>query len=374
MELSQRFLTLLRQQFDGFVDEPGIKQLVLYVTRAKKGENPSLEPIGFWPDPERAFPPAENDPDLRSPSSSRRWYPLQEGKILLGALRVEIIDSSNTNWPENLDRRFKATAAALVNCLYLEMDRQKLLEKLNHQKDQIGLMVHQLRNPLAALRTYAQLLLRKVGHENTHRTLVEKLLVEQSQLDKYISALDEISRPQFSFSSEGFSPLLLPPALVKSAPIKIKDILEPLIDRAKATGSLQSRSFKFDGVWPNWAKELQPSKFAVIGEIIANIIENAFKYSPLTSSIGVEFIDYGICVWDTGEQILEKDRKSIFLKGVRGEKNSEIKGKGIGLSLAKELSDDLGWELSLIIPPNNLNKKLPSKGNAFYIKLFNKKS
>ena len=37
------------------------------------------------------------------------------------------------------------------------------------QRLQLNLMVHQLRNPLAALRTYAQLLLRRLGPDSDHR-------------------------------------------------------------------------------------------------------------------------------------------------------------------------------------------------------------
>ena len=199
MQLSQRFLTLLNQQLKSFETEEEIKHLVVYIAQSEDGQEPSLEVIGEWPRNEKSLPPVESDPSLRAPSPERRWYPLQEGQILLGVIRVERF-ASDELWPTSLDHQLQATAFVLAQCLGLELDRESLIDQLNEQREQISLMVHQLRNPLAALRTYAQLLLRKLGPESDHRNLVEGLLVEQDQLNRYISALDEIGQSKLPFS------------------------------------------------------------------------------------------------------------------------------------------------------------------------------
>ncbi len=371
MQLSQRFLNLVQQQLESFQHESEVEQLVVYVAQSKEGKAPSLEPIGQWPSLEKALPPVEADPELRDPSLDRRWYPLQEGSILLGVLRVERFCSDDP-WSELLDQRLQLTANALAQCLGLELDRRRLLDELNQQREQIGLMVHQLRNPLAALRTYAQLLLRKLGPESNYRTLVEGLLSEQDQLHRYISALDELSQNKLPSAKISSSGLLLPPLVSKESSLNIKDLLKPLIERASATARLQGREWIPPSQWPAWTSEMRPARDGVIAEVVANLLENAFRYSESTSSLGIYLCEKGICVWDSGPQIALDERERIFEKGIRGKKVLKSSGSGLGLAVGRELAEQLGGDLGLIIPPSLVSSHLPETGNAFFLSLNSK--
>ena len=107
----------------------------------------------------------------------------------------------------------------------------------------------------------------------------------------------------------------------------------------------------------------------VIAEIVANLLENAFRYSPLQSSIGIEVTEKGICVWDEGTPINEEERDKIFEKGFRGESGSKLTGSGIGLALARDLARQVGGDLKLIVNPNQFKNSLPESGNAFVFSL-----
>ena len=98
-------------------------------------------------------------PSLKVSSPNRRWYPLQENEILLGVLRVET-DLKGGNWPVSLDSRLKALSISLAKCVSIELERQNKNEEVNYLKNQVNVIIHQLRNPLAAIRTYAKLLMR----------------------------------------------------------------------------------------------------------------------------------------------------------------------------------------------------------------------
>ncbi len=368
MKLSQRFLKLVQQQLSGFESEEEIQQLVVYVAQSIDGEAPTLKAVGYWPILGNVLPPVETDSELRTPSSNRRWYPLQEGSILLGALRAERFTKDQV-WPEPLDQRLKVCADSISQFLGLELDRIRLLEELDQQREQIGLMVHQLRNPLAALRTYAQLLLRKLGPESNHRVLIEGLLTEQDQLNKFVSALDELSQAQLTSSQAIPSPLLLPPVLSKGPSLDVRSLLEPLIDRAEATANLQGRKWHGPQHWPSWTTQPRPSGDGVIAEIVANLLENAFRYSPPSSPVGLLLKEEGICVWDGGVSIPENERDKIFLKGIRGDNTDEIEGSGIGLALGRQLSKQLEGDLQLVIPPFEVDQSLPKGGNAFLLEL-----
>ena len=93
MQCSERFLKFVHQQLMGFQAESEIDHLVVYVAKSSDGGAPTLEMVGQWPNSKKVLQPVEADPALRKPSSNRRWYPLQEGSILLGAIRAERVSS-----------------------------------------------------------------------------------------------------------------------------------------------------------------------------------------------------------------------------------------------------------------------------------------
>ncbi len=369
MHFSSRFLSLVDQQLSSFESDPEIEVVVAYVAKTNENDSPTLEVVGQSPkDMMKDLGSIEDDPDLRAPSLNRRWYPLQEDSVLLGVLRVERF-TSQEKWSDDLDKRLQISASALAYCLSIELDRQKLLDELKDQKDQIGVLVHQLRNPLTALRTYAQLLLRKLGPESSQRNLVEGLLSEQKQVDKYLVALDQIAQPKLNSNSVVAARLLLPPLITAQESLNLMELLNPLIDRAAATAKLQGYKWFGPTNIPSWLEELRPTKEGIVAEIVANLLENAFRYSPSNSSIGISFSEAGICVWDDGPAIPDSERKKIFKKGYRNQKSESFKGSGMGLSLGKDLAKQFGGELSLILNPSCFNKILPKVGNAFVIKM-----
>ena len=222
MQLTERFLQLVRQQLESLGTAGCLTHVVLYAAQGQHDEAASLVMVDQWPDTAPPLPAAQADPTLRTPCPERRWYPLREGNVLLGALRAE--RQSDHSWSQDLDQRLQASASAMAQCLSLDLERTRLLEQLEQQRLQLNLMVHQLRNPLAALRTYAQLLLRRLGPDSDHRALVENLLQEQGQLDRYVNALDRIGHPTNHLISDTSTPLLLPPVLPDQPPITLQEL------------------------------------------------------------------------------------------------------------------------------------------------------
>ena len=363
MQYSERFLNFVQQQLMSFQADQELEHVVIYVARSGETGSPTLEVVGQWPKSEKVLQPVETDTALRTPSSNRRWYPLQEGSILLGVIRAERAPSEE-EWPESLDHRLQSITISLANSLASELDRKRLLDQLDDQKEQISLMVHQLRNPLAALGTYAKLLLRKLGPESEHENLVKGLITEQAQVNKYLSALDQLSQVKLPQADDGSNRLLLPPLLPTETYISVKSLIEPLIDRAKARANLQGRKWFSPSEWPTWMESRSISE-GVIAEIVANLLENAFRYSPPQSSIGIEVTQDGICIWDDGNPINEEEREKIFEKGFRGESGSKMSGSGIGLALARDLARQVGGDLKLVVNPSQFQNSLPDSGNAF---------
>ena len=363
MQLSDRFLHLVQQQLDCYGDEHQIAKLVVYIARNRDPQAPSLEAVSLWPETGHSLPPVESDPELRAPSPDRRWFPLQDGQKLLGVLRAE--HNAGPGWSASLERRLQATAGALTGCLSLELERLKLLGTIDAQRDQIKLMVHQLRNPLAAIRTYTQLLLRRLGPDSNQKTLLEGLMSEQTQLDRYISALDQIGQVNLPTHPNIGERLLLPPLLSSPENPNMQEILSPLIERAKASASLQGRPWHGPSQWPVWTETERPKSDGVIAEVVANLLENAFRYSKAGSPVGLHLLDQGLCVWDGGNPIPPEEREQIFSRGMRGKSSEHLPGSGLGLTLGRQLSEQLGGSLQLTFCPAALNPDYPNEGNVF---------
>ena len=366
MPVSKRFLTLLRFQLAQFADRDDLRSLIVYVAQPGAGSTPDLVPVGQWPSESLALPTVGPDSPLRQPAEERRWLPLRHQEVLLGALQVE---TTAVPWPTPLSQRLQAVALCLTEALCLDLEQQRLQAELQQQREQTKLLLHQLRNPLAALRTFGQLLLRRLEAGSPHRSLVEGLLAEERQLNRYVEALDQLGEATPLLGAPAApTPLLLPP-LGGTSGAPLRPALEPLLSRAAATAALQSRPWQPPERLPDWQGDA-----GGVAEIVANLLENAFRYSPGGAAVGLHCQGeaaegWELTVWDGGPAIAEAERARIFERGVRGSSGAAIAGTGLGLALGRELARRLGGELELMCPPAAVAAALPAEGNAFRLRL-----
>jgi signal transduction histidine kinase len=115
---------------------------------------------------------------------------------------------------------------------------------------------------------------------------------------------------------------------------------------------------------------------AAVSEILANLLENAFRYSRPGGAIGLHAATtaggISLTVWDSGPDIPAAERDRVFLRGERGSSGEHLPGTGLGLALGRELARSLGGELELLVPPQALDPadpQLPACGNAFRLRL-----
>ena len=372
MQLSNKFEELVLTQLESFGCFMGVEQLVVYLASAKKGEKASFELLGQWPQNERSLKPIADDPELKVSSPNRRWYPIQDKDILIGVIRVET-DFTKGEWPSILDSRLKALSVSLSRSFSIEIDRQKNDEEINYLKSQVGFIIHQLRNPLAALRTYAKLLMKRLGPDSDSLEIIESMLIEQKQINEYIGSFEKLNKPIQIPIDIGEERLLLPPDLNAMEKTTIRDLLTPILERGKANAKLQNKSWNQFSKWPHWSLREINSRYGVIAEIIANLLENACKYTEENAQIGIFFFNSGIIVFDNGKKIASEEAEKIFSKGYRGTASKNKEGTGVGLFLARKLARKIGGDLYLL-ENDEKNQHYDeiqnfNKTNTFYLKL-----
>ena len=371
MKISQKFEDLTLKQLESFGCSMGVTHLVLYLASAKVGTKATFEMIAQWPQVDRLLVSIDDDPTLKVSSPNRRWYPLQEKDILLGVLRVET-DLNNGNWPLVLDSRLKALSISLAKCVSIEIERQTNNEEINILKNQVDIVIHQLRNPLAAIRTYAKLLVKRLGSDADSIEIVESMMVEQNQINQYVDSFERLNKPIKFLLDIGEERLLLPPNLDNEKKITIQDLLAPILERGKANAKLENRTWSQPSFWPEWTLVALEPRFVVIAEIVANLLENAFKYANKDAEIGIFITTKGLCIFDDGKKITKNENERIFQKGFRGSASKKKEGTGVGLFLARKLAKQIGGDLNLVENSTRFNDEelqTLDKKNIFYLKL-----
>jgi len=371
MNLSKKFEELILKQLESFGCSMGVTHLVMYLASAKQGTKATFEMIGQWPQIDRILISIEDDPSLKVSSPDRRWYPLQENDILLGVLRVET-NLKDTNWPISLDSRLKALSISLAKCVSIELERQNKNKEIDYLKNQVNVVIHQLRNPLAALRTYAKLLIKKLGSDYDSIEIVERMMIEQKQINQYMNSFEQLNEPIHLPLDIGEERLLLPPNLDNKKLITVQSLLRPILERGEANAKLENRDWTEPSLWPDWTLSPIKAKYVVIAEIVANLLENAFKYAQKDAEIGITITSKGICIFDDGKKISKNENDKIFQKGFRGSASKKKDGTGVGLFLARKLAQQIGGDLNLLEKSsiNNVEElKNLKKKNIFYLKL-----
>jgi len=370
MNLSKKFEELIIKQLESFGCSMGVTHLVMYLASAKQGTKATFEMIGQWPQIDKLLTSIEDDPSLKVSSPNRRWYPLQENDILLGVLRVET-QLKGGDWPVLLDSRLKALSISLAKCVSIELERQNKHDEINYLKNQVNFIIHQLRNPLAALRTYAKLLIKRLGSDDDSIEIVERMIIEQKQINQYMDSFAQLNSP-IHLPLELEERLLLPPNLDNKKEITVQSLLKPILERGKANANLENRDWIEPSLWPDWTLLPLKAKYAVISEIVANLLENAFKYAQKDAEIGLAITNKGLCIFDDGKKITKNENEKIFQKGFRGSAAKKKDGTGVGLFLARKLARQIGGELRLL-EKYSIDKteelKNFKKKNIFYLEL-----
>lgn len=225
---------------------------------------------------------------------------------------------------------------------------EQLKQDQNELRETIAELAHQMRNPLANMEGYLELL-------STARSEEER--------QEYLAVLME-TEGKLHFLTESFIKM----ARLESRIIQIKPeaanlsdtILKSILQVKKAADAKQIVIEFSDGSERNTAHDAN-----WLGEAVYNLLENSVKYSPVGSIVKIAVI-YNemytrISVSDSGIGIREGEEGRIFQKFYRGKDTGGQPGFGLGLYLSREIvlmhggfvkarRRERGMEISVFLP------------------------
>src|SRR3954447_13437493 len=240
-----------------------------------------------------------------------------------------------------------------------ELDR--LAENLNAMLERIeALMVglkevsdniaHDLKTPLTRLRNRAEEALARAGSDSDYRAALERTIEESDGLIRTFNALLMIARAE-SGQARGNMDDFDAADVAKG----IHELYEPLAEDDGMTLQVKTA--------PTPAR-LHGNR-ELIGQALANLVENAIKYGkPVAAAqpLGADAVARAreiliearregdsvlLSVTDHGSGIPEADRKHAIERFVRLEASRTLPGSGLGLSLASAVATLHGGELRL---------------------------
>ncbi|MEM9264370.1 MAG: ATP-binding protein [Cyanobacteria bacterium P01_F01_bin.13] len=385
VDLCQAHLQLLRRTF-------GEVSSVIYLTIGMDPESePVLVPIAQVPEsselndslnPVRSVLPASetlSPGELVESSTSdaaveRLVLPLMHQEIVMGVL---VMLRSDRPWQASEQQYLQTVSASLAAGCFLDRQNQWLRQRLKtkqalqgEQSEVFHNLLHQFRNPLTAIGTFGKLMLRRLSQDDPNYRLADGIVRESQHLKELVVDFDaavdigdadlaqEVNLPRLPEGSDAGLQKPLLPALGRSLepiPQFLVDVLHPLITVTVAAASERHRQFWHSPV-EHFSEELVVVDAQALQEVIANLLDNAFKYAPPQAWVwllgGLSKENFlGVVVGDSGPGIPAEDQTHLFERHYRGiQAQGKIAGTGLGLAIAKDLITQIGGAIELVSP------------------------
>lgn len=211
----------------------------------------------------------------------------------------------------------EGTLIVMVIELHRKADRKR--------SEFLGTISHELKNPLTAIKAYAQLISRfaKKKKETTITEFAERIdkqVNHVSEMVNYMLDITKVETGQLIYRDEIFVASDLVKEVVKDQQV-ITD----------------THTIHFTSLTD---KTVMGDRYR-IGQVIINLISNAVKYSPHAKEVIVQVVGkqngVQISVKDFGIGIREKDRNKMFQPFFRADNVKRAQGTGIGLYISSQI-------------------------------------
>ena len=214
------------------------------------------------------------------------------------------------------------------------IDQTATYQPEEDQLDFISFAAHELRGPVTVIRGYLDVLAQEIGDEigPTHRALVDRLTVSANRLSTYINNILNASKYDRRHLK------------IHIAERRLSDIYHSIADDMALRASTQNRllSVSIPDDLPTIAADSSS-----LSEVLANLIDNALKYSheggavQVVASASDSFVK--VAVTDYGIGMPSSVLSNLFHKFYRSHRSREtVAGTGIGLYICKAIIESHG--------------------------------
>ncbi len=331
--------------------------------------------------------PTHHSPNL-DPEPQKIVIPLVHQDVVMGFL---VTGREDRPWNAHEQHQLQDIAHGLTAACLLDRRLQWLQQRYQQQQQvqtqqyqTLRSLLHQLKSPLTALRTFGKLLLKRFLPQDKDHKIADSILQQSDRIKDLLQQVDqtlEIGETQLhlpettedvdTFEADRFvttsshevdQPLNLNPVPVPALlpavnfleSVALEAVLRPLLVSTAAIAEERHLTFSL-----NLPPQLPPvqGNSKALGEILSNLLDNALKYTPsrghIELSIRFEDSQLGIGISDTGPGIPPQDLDRLFERGYRGvQAQGKIPGTGLGLAIAQDLIQQMQGNIEVFSPYN----------------------
>ena len=249
-------------------------------------------------------------------------------------------------WQRILDRLREGRLGERLPVHGRNDDIDRLAESVNHMLDELERLfdelhnvgnniAHDLRTPLARIRTQLERTRREAQSQEDMDRLIDKMLGWLDQSIAITTSLLRIAEIEGGRRRDAFAPVRL-----DEIAREVADFYEPAAEQ-KQISLRQDLRLCVEVV----------ADHDLMFEAIANLVDNAIKFTPEGGQVGLDVYDSStgpqLRVSDTGPGIPTSARSDVFKRFFRFERSRYAPGIGLGLSLVAAIVKLHGYTLAI---------------------------
>jgi two-component system, OmpR family, sensor histidine kinase MprB len=184
---------------------------------------------------------------------------------------------------------------------------------------------HELRTPLTSVRTNIEVLARQSDMPLDERErLLGDVTTQMEELSVLVGDLIELARDDASAQEE------------EATTLRLDELVERAVDRANLHAhGVETRLLAEEPI-------LVHGRRAQIERALANVLDNACKWSPTGAVVEVRQLGGSVTVRDHGPGIAAADLPHVFDRFYRAPAARSMPGSGLGLSIVRGVMDEHG--------------------------------
>ena len=269
------------------------------------------------------------------------WMALARGIRPLAELQQRIRERESTDLSPIEERHVPEEVAPLVGAINDLLTR--LDQSIATQRHFLADAAHQLKTPLAGLRTQAELAEREIdsGHGNPQslKHSLQQIALSSQRAAHMVNQLLAMARAEDKEQSLRHQPLDLAEITMET----VRDFVPKAMDKRIDLG--------YEGPEGGDAARLvgQP---VLVREMVRNLVDNALQYTPAGGTVTARVTPdpFGqvvvLQVEDTGPGIAPAERELVFQPFYRA-LGTNVDGSGLGLAIVQEIATAHGAEISV---------------------------
>jgi two-component system sensor histidine kinase TctE len=270
------------------------------------------------------------------------WLALARGISPLHELQRRIRSREASDLSSIDETRVPEEVAPLVsgiNDLLARLDKS-----ISRQKHFLADAAHQLKTPLAGLRTQAELIQREIDAGRSSPDELKRSLQQIARASEraahMVNQLLALARAEDAEQAMRTEPVNLSELAIET----VRDFVPKALERRIDLG--------FEGVEPDAARLRVEGQPVLMGELIRNLVDNALAYTQAGGTVTVRVVEdpFGqvmvLQVEDSGPGIAPAEREKVFQPFYRS-LGTPVDGSGLGLAIVSEIVQQHGAEMSL---------------------------